>query len=277
MSTPQGWYDAGTPGRQRWWDGVQWTAHERDALPTAASGPTAAWMGWYQVPGTSDVRWWDGTVWSPYRIRDGRPRPDALAVEPPQMGFFLGILFFVLAMLQLSAALITQSPGNFVLPVLLLTAATIWFVGAAYSRRVRTLPAPQSAPILGADVQPLPGEVEGPEAGWYPMTAQVSRWWTGSRWSWYIGTKFGVRPGHAGPRGYLASMIVGWCVAAIAVAGLIVAVLGSVIEQGPYSGAMIAIGIIVTLLFGGLAVFTLLLTRSRRNAMLLPTSPPPLR
>ncbi|WP_447911563.1 DUF2510 domain-containing protein [Microbacterium phyllosphaerae] len=271
MSAPQGWYDAGTPGVQRWWDGVQWTAHERAAAPATLS------MGWYPVPGTTDVRWWDGVMWTPYRVRAGKPRPDWLAIEPPAMGVVLGVLFVVLGMLQLFAALVTQNPGNFVFPVLLLSVAVIWFVGAAYSSGVRKLPAPQSAPIVDPVVRPLPGEVEGPGAGWYPMTRQVSRWWTGSRWSWYIGTKFGPRPGHAGPRGYLTSMIVGWCVAGLAVAGLIVAVLGSVIEQGLYSGAMIAIGIIVTLLFGGLAAFALLLTRSRRNALLLPTTPPPLR
>ncbi|GAB3797965.1 hypothetical protein GCM10028798_09770 [Humibacter antri] len=35
MSTPAGWYDDGA-GRQRWWDGVEWT--DRYA-PTAAPAP----------------------------------------------------------------------------------------------------------------------------------------------------------------------------------------------------------------------------------------------
>lgn len=271
MSAPQGWYDAGTPGAQRWWDGVQWTAHERAAAPATLS------MGWYPVPGTTDVRWWDGVMWTPYRVRAGKPRPDWLAIEPPAMGVVLGILFSALAMLQLFSALISRSPGNFVFPVLLLSAAVIWFVGAAYSSGVRKLPAPQSAPIVDAVVQPLPGEVEGPGAGWYPMTRQVSRWWTGSRWTWYIGMKFGPRPGHAGPRGYLASMIVGWCVAALAVIGVIVAVVGGVMAQSPVTGFMIVFGIMIAVVMGGLGAFTLLLTRSRRNALLLPTTPPPLR
>src|SRR5690606_10346314 len=30
MSTPAGWYDDGS-GRQRWWDGTQWTDHFADA------------------------------------------------------------------------------------------------------------------------------------------------------------------------------------------------------------------------------------------------------
>lgn len=271
MSTPQGWYDAGTPGRQRWWDGTQWTAHEQETPPTTPP------MGWYQVPDSADVRWWDGVMWTPYRIRAGRPRPDALAVEPAQMGFFLGIVFFVLAMLQLSAAVITRNPGNFVLPVLLLTAAVVWFVGAGYTRALTRNAAPRTAPIVDATSRPLPGEVEGPNAGWYPVTRQASRWWTGSRWSWYIGTKMGARPGHAGPRGYLISMIAGWAVAAIALLALILTVVGAVMAQGPYSGGIIVIGVMLTVVFSGLAAFALLLTRSRRNAMLLPTTPPPLR
>jgi hypothetical protein len=234
-------------------------------------------MGWYQVPGTTDVRWWDGAIWTPYRVRTGKPRPDALAVEPPAMGLVLGIVFFVLAMLQLTAAVITQNPGNFALPVILMSVAVIWILGAAHTRAVRRLPAPQSAPIVDASVRPLPGEVDGPDAGWYPVTRQASRWWTGSRWTWYLGTKFGTRPGHAGPRGYLVSMIVGWGVVAIAVIGVIAAVAGSVMEQSFFTGFMIVLGIMFAVVFGGLGAFALLLTRSRRNAMLLPTTPPPLR
>lgn len=271
MSTPQGWYDAGTPGRQRWWDGAQWTAQERDTPLTSPS------MGWYPVPGATDVRWWDGVMWTPYRVRAGKPRPDALAVEPPVVGLTLGIVFLVLALLQLTAALISRNPGNFAVPVFLMAVAVIWIAGAAHSFTVRKRPVPQSAPVVDASVGPLPGEVDGPDAGWYPMTRQASRWWTGSRWTWYLGTRFGVRPGHAGPRGYLASMIVGWCVAAIAVIGAVVAVVGIVMEQSTVTVFLIAFGVVFALLMGGLSAFILLLTRSRRNAMLLPTTPPPLR
>lgn len=271
MSAPQGWYDAGAPGQQRWWDGVQWTAHER-ATPAATLS-----MGWYQVPGTADVRWWDGVMWTPYRVRDGKPRPDALAMEPPAMGLVLGIVFLVLAMMQVTAAVISQSPGNFALPVILMSVAVIWIVSAAHTRAVRRLPVPQSAAIVDAVVQPLPGEVEGPDAGWYPVTRQASRWWTGSRWTWYLGTNLGPRPGHAGPRGYLTSMIAGWCVAGLAVIGVVVAVAGGVMEQSIFTGFMITFGIMFAVVFGGLGAFALLLTRSRRNAMLLPTTPPPLR
>lgn len=275
MSSPQGWYDAGVPGRQRWWDGAHWTAHERVAPPVAP--PITPSMGWYPAPGTADVRWWDGTTWTPFRIRDGKPKPDAFAIEPPSAGLIVGILFIVIALMQFGLALIARTPGFFATPVLFLAIAVIWIMGAHHSQAVRKLPAPQSAPIVDAVAQPLPGEVEGPDAGWYPMTAQTTRWWTGARWSWYVATRLGPRPGYAGPRGYLVSMIVGWFVAGLAVIGLLLVVAGSVIEQGPVTGFMIVIGIIFAVVFAGVAVFTLLLTRSRRNAMLLPTSPPPLR
>lgn len=42
MTTPAGWYDDGS-GRQRWWDGTQWTEHfapvAEPAAPTAATSP----------------------------------------------------------------------------------------------------------------------------------------------------------------------------------------------------------------------------------------------
>ncbi|GAB3597674.1 DUF2510 domain-containing protein [Microbacterium tumbae] len=271
MSAPQGWYDAGVPGRQRWWDGAQWTAHERDAFPAAPP------MGWYPVPGASDVRWWDGAVWTPYRIRDGRPKPDFLAIEPPNVGVVLGILFLGIGVLQLFSAMLSRSAGLFVAPVLFFLAGALWIAGSIHSSGLRKLPRPASAPVMDPSARPLPGEVEGPDAGWYPMTRQVTRWWTGARWSWYIRMRFGPRPGHAGPRGYLVSMIMGWFLAAVAAIGLVSGILGVVMAPDPVAGFLSVIGFVFAVLFGALAAFVLLLTRSRRNAMLLPKTPPPLR
>lgn len=39
MSTPAGWYDDGS-GRQRWWDGQQWTEHYAPATPAEAQAPS---------------------------------------------------------------------------------------------------------------------------------------------------------------------------------------------------------------------------------------------
>ena len=45
MTTPAGWYDDGS-GRQRWWDGQQWTEHfapeVTDAAPTSEEQPIVA-------------------------------------------------------------------------------------------------------------------------------------------------------------------------------------------------------------------------------------------
>lgn len=41
MSTPAGWYDDGS-GRQRWWDGTQWTDHFAPAQPEATPEAPAA-------------------------------------------------------------------------------------------------------------------------------------------------------------------------------------------------------------------------------------------
>lgn len=40
MSTPAGWYDDGS-GRQRWWDGGQWTERFADAEAGSPTGPSA--------------------------------------------------------------------------------------------------------------------------------------------------------------------------------------------------------------------------------------------
>lgn len=274
MSAPAGWYDAGTPGRQRWWDGFQWTANER-AVPAVALP-----MGWYTVPGTSDVRWWDGAIWTPYRVRDGRPKPDAFAVEPAATGIVLGIVFLVLAVFQTFTGVISSSSIFPWAALLMAAAGAVWLIGGITTKGLRRLPAPQGAPFADVVVRPLPGDAEGPGAGWYPVTGQVGRWWTGTRWSWYVGMKIGVRPGHFGPRGYLISMIAGWIIAGIAVLALVVGALGiglAAAGEEDIGGVLAFLGIPFGLIFAGLALFVLLLTRSRRYAMVLPEVPPPVR
>ncbi|MGF6822576.1 hypothetical protein M2317_001483 [Microbacterium sp. ZKA21] len=276
MSTPAGWYDAGTPGHQRWWDGVQWTAQERVAPVIAPP------MGWYPVPGTSDIRWWDGTAWTPYRVRDGRPKPDAFAIEPAATGIVLGIVFLLLATMQVLTGLISSNGAFPLVAVLMAAAGAVWLIGGISTNGLRRLPAPQGAPFAEIVVRPLPGDVEGQGAGWYPVTGQAGRWWTGARWSWYVGMKIGVRPGHFGPRSYRISMIAGWVLAAIAFLALAVGALGIGIGLAASGDDILAgllgfLGIPFGLILAGLALFILLLTRSRRYAMVLPEGPPPVR
>lgn len=319
MAAQAGWYDAGVPGRERWWDGTQWTAHERDAAGAAgpgappiaapgqvfAAGSTAvpgrgaqpdfppraapgaantlqtaalqgAPMGWYPVPGTADVRWWDGTRWAAFRFREGKPKADAFAVEPPAVGIALGGVFILIGLLQLANYALAQNAATAVAPVFFLFAGVVWILCGFHSLRVRGLPAPQSAAVDAPVLRPMPGDAEGPGAGWYPVSGQVTRWWTGTRWSWYIGTKVGARPGFAGPRGYLVSIIATWVVAAVGAIGVLIGVIGLVVGgvAGPFLGIF---GLVFGVLFVGLAALLFGLARSRRYAMLLPTTPPPIR
>lgn len=321
MTAQPGWYDAGVPGKQRWWDGTQWTAHEREIAPqppvvpqppasgfaggvaggqygqqaygqqqygqqqyaqpaaqpqyasTAASVP----QGWYQVPGEADVRWWDGTTWTPYRLRDGAPKADAFAVEPPATAMTLAILFLVIGLMQFgTAALGSRSFGT--TGLLFLIVGAVWLIGAMHTSGLRKKPAPQSGAVQPDVVRPLPGEAEGAGAGWYPVAGQVTRWWTGTRWSWYIGQKYGVRPGHAGPRGYRVSMILGWVMAGVGVLALLAGLIGVLTFQSTmllaaFGAGALVFGVIIALL-GGLI---LLLTHQRRYMMILPTKAPPLR
>ena len=141
MSAPAGWYDAGIPGRRRWWDGYRWTDHEW-AAPVPAPP-----MSWYPVPGTSDVRWWDGTTWTPYRVRDGRPKPDAFAIEPAGVGIVLGIVFLVVAAMQAFTGVISSSSIFPWAAFLMAAAGAVWLVGGITTNALRRLPAPQGAPF----------------------------------------------------------------------------------------------------------------------------------
>jgi len=52
MSAPAGWYpDPAAPGRHRWWDGAQWTAHQQPVVTAPA----------YRAPAPHDIP--TGTVW----------------------------------------------------------------------------------------------------------------------------------------------------------------------------------------------------------------------
>jgi hypothetical protein len=287
MSAQPGWYDAGVPGRQRWWDGTQWTAHERaidvapvSYAPVASSTvpvPAAAVghpMGWYPVPGKSDVRWWDGAGWTPYRVRDGKPRPDAFAVEPGNIGLVFGIVFLVLGLTQFTLGLASRQGFAFITPVLFFAVGVIWLIGGIHTRLVQSAPAPQGPPFFDPSTRPLPGEVEADGAGWYAVAGRVTRW-TGARWTWYIGQRFGVRPGHLGPRGYLVSMITGAILAGLGALAILAGIIMAAFAGGEPVGSVIGVVLIVVgvilALMGGLVM---LLIHSRRFSMILPKAPP---
>lgn len=254
---------------QRWWDGAQWTDHQRRAAPYAAP---AAPMGWFPVAGTADVRWWDGAGWTPYRLRDGKPRPDAFAIEPENTGVVLGIVFILLGITQFSTYNLSGQPFLAFAPVLFVLSGIIWLLGGIRAGQLKKLPAPSTVPVFDPSTWPLPGEVEGAGAGWFPVAGQVVRWWTGTQWSSYVGQKFGVRPTHSGARAYRVAMTVGWVFAGLGVLGTAVGIIvfGAL---GRWEGLAILVPAVVLLL---VAVLVLLLTHLRRYMLILPSAPPPL-
>lgn len=279
MNAQPGWYDAGVPGVQRWWDGAQWTVHERGGESVwAAAQPiqhpaSAAPMGWFPVVGTSDVRWWDGAGWTPYRLRDGRPRPDAFAIEPGGNGLVLGLVFIVLGITQFSTAQFLDGQPFFAFtPVLFLVAGALWLIGGFRTRQLTAHPAPSTPPVFDASIRPLPGEAEGTGAGWFAVSGGTRRWWTGARWSPYIHQRIGVRPTQYGERAYRIALSVGWVFAGLGALGT---VLGFVLiyALGRWVGVAIVVPGLIGLLIGGLVV---VLTYIRRYTMILPSQAPPL-
>lgn len=284
MSTPAGWYDAGAPGRLRWWDGAQWTEHECDApQPVSPSAPQPAVvaaapvqagvaMGWYAVPGTSETRWWNGRDWTAYSIRAGRPRGDWYAVEPPGIGYAFGPLFLVLGALLLLTSRLAEIPNYSGIGIMAVGA--FWLSAAVALTIVRGRPAPASAPLGFDVVQPLPGQIEGPAAGWVPVTAKISRWWSGARWGEYILEADRVRPTHGGARSYRAAMILAFVLIGL---GALALIAGIVLMAADPSGAPVWLGAaalgagIAFVVIGGVILPVI---RYRKPAFVVPEHPP---
>ncbi|MFE6996341.1 DUF2510 domain-containing protein [Microbacterium sp. NPDC057659] len=272
MAAAPGWYPAGVPGRERWWDGLQWTSYERDAVASAApvaTLPQQIPMGWYSFSASGEARWWDGLNWTPYRVRNGKPGADAYAMEPAGLGWAIGGLFAVAGLLYLFIGLF--EPGNLLLAALFLLLGALWMVGAGRAAARQKIPAPTTVPLLDDVLRPLPGEAEGDGAGWYPVSGRtLHRWWTGTRWAAYISDRGRVRPTQAGPRAYLSAMIVG---AVVGVLALVVMTIGIVLTAGGDDvGAPIltALGVLLLFLAGVIVVSVWL----RRYALILPKAAP---
>lgn len=279
MHAQPGWYDAGVPGVQRWWDGAQWTVHQRGGESVSAAAQpiqhaaSAVPMGWFPIAGTSDVRWWDGAVWTPYRLRDGRPRPDAFAIEPGSNEFALGIVFIALSITQFSTSQFIEGQPFFAFtPMLFLVAGALWLIGGFRTRQLTARPAPSTPPVFDPSTRPLPGEVEGDGAGWFAVSGSARRWWTGARWSPYSHQRIGVRPTQHGERSYRVSMIIGWVFAML---GTIGTVLGFVLIYA--LDRWVGVAIVVPGLIGVLVgAIVLPMTYVRRYTMILPPHAPPL-
>lgn len=302
MAAQPGWYPAGVPGRERWWDGTQWTAYEREAVaperfaapqvvqaqgvpesvvqaavqrparqqaPQQQFRPATPPMGWYVSPKDGKTRWWNGMNWTGYYLRGGRPRAAAYTLEPPYLGWVLGAMFLFIGLMNLLI-----SRDTLALAIVFSLLGVLWMAAAARETVRRRVPAPQSSPSVDASLRPFPGEAEGPGAGWYPVAANAQRWWTGAQWAHYVLERGSVQPRQFGRQSYRVTMGVGWVFAGL---GLVAGVLGIVtIALGGDSDAAIG-SIVIAVIFVIVGGVLLLAGRVRRYALILPTSPPPIR
>lgn len=305
MNAQPGWYDAGVPGRERWWDGTQWSAHERPtptAFPaappapatpqtfaapqpapvqvaTAYGAPTGPAPGWYAMPGADEVRWWEGRWWTMFRIRAGRPGNDAFGAEQPSIALGLGVVFLVLGGAQFALSVRTGSfgPG---FPLLVL--GVLWILAGAQGSALRRKPAPTTAPLHPDVAAPFVGQQDGVGAGWYRVHRRASRWWTGTRWAPYVffDRWNGIRPTLHGPRTVRTTRIVAWVLAGLGVIGLVGGILllvaGAASSLPSTMTGFTVMGVAV--LFFGLVLLAcgislLFMSRIQARILLIPDAP----
>ncbi|MGN7979071.1 DUF2510 domain-containing protein [Microbacterium sp. 22195] len=333
MAAQPGWYPAGVPGRERWWDGLQWTAYEREVAASAApmipqtpsvqtpSVPQASVpqapapqhpqfaapgapsatpgaqfaaapafaptpqptvhpqsaaaqvvtppMGWYAFPPSGQTRWWNGVDWTAYKLKNDRVRADAYAVEPPGMGWVLGGMFALIALMNLFMGLL--NPGMGALSIVWFAISIVWFVGAGRDHARRRVPPPTTAPSVDAELRPFPGEADAAGAGWYVVSGAVLRWWTGTRWAHYVLDRGRVRPTHFAPRAFRTSMITSAVIGGLGLIGLVGGIVLANTTDDSEAGIMFAV-------LGGAFVFIALIllisVYARRYALILPAKPP---
>lgn len=283
MSAAPGWYDAGTPGRLRWWDGAQWTAHEADApaavaapaLPVSPAPAAGPLPGWYVTP-AGPARWWDGKKWTGLRTKNGTPGTDWANAEQASVAWTLAAVFLSLGGTQLVLGSLSSGFSFVGIPTFLV--AALWVAIAIQTTIVQRIPIPTTAPLTLDDFRPLPGEQEGPGAGWYPLSPTTSRWWTGTRWSQYTNAKVGIRPTFHGPRAMRTlrwTTLVILVLAAVAViAGILLIVAGT---RNPAEYMLPIIGwatLFGGVLFAALGAAVYAITKYQMRLVLLPSDPP---
>lgn len=244
--------------------------------------PLAVAEGWYEVPGVPgtpgapSVRWWTGTMWGGLAVRDGAVKadPNYSAAPTPALWVVAGFLGLVGA-----ARTWASFAGSRFDAFTLAQTVFVWVLAAAMAyvavvtMRIRNLPRPVT-PAAPAAVQPLPGTIEGPDAGWYPApTPDHERYWSGARWSHYVWSRGTITPTFAfdrlQARSQLALTVFASVLGLLAVTGLIAAlVLPSSLKA--LGVAMAVAGVIGAAITGG----TSAMIARRRRTHGIPADPP---
>ncbi|MDR6690739.1 hypothetical protein J2X55_001638 [Microbacterium sp. 1154] len=281
MNAAAGWYDAGTPGRARWWDGTQWTTHEAPVpaaapagvpgQPLAAPRPAGPPPGWYPTT-AGELRWWDGRIWTGSRVRGGTAGIDWATLEQPVLGWIAGGLFLFTALVYALSGMLARNPT--ILPLLFVALSALWLAMAAQSTRVRRLPTPVGDPVASDHLRPLPGDVEGPGAGWYPIRHAAHRWWTGKRWGAYLSTRYGVRPTFHAERSFRTLRVVMTVLAALTSAAVLIGIVLVVIAVGSVQAAIGWLLTVCAVVFGAVIAVIWVVSRAQTRLLLLPTEPP---
>lgn len=230
-------------------------------------------MGWYPVEST--LRWWDGTQWTRGYYTDGRMRVNTFMVDQVVIAWIMGPLFLLLGVSNLLQAMVKSalhlhSGIDICSGVLLIAVGIVWFVVAIRSTMIRRIPAPVSAPVVFDEARPLPGEVEGPGARWVTVGPKTARWWTGTRWTQYVGQRVGVRTTFTGVAEQRFMLILGLALlgAGVVIVGASAIALG--VAGGDLFDAFIIGGV---LLVAGIVVVIVAQTVYRRTLLLPQTAP----
>jgi hypothetical protein len=235
------------------------------------------------------------------RVKNGVPGADWAALERPALAWMSVGLLLVPVLFQLwhtaplggfmlsrgglgglygllVMAVIHSLIGVLVTVVLGALLGACWLVIAVQVLRVRHTPVPASRALVIDAVRPLPGEREGSAAGWYPMSSQVTRWWTGTRWAQYTGTWHGISPTFTGVRALHNLVRTAWVVAGVAGAGMVASVVllivGAIADDYGETTRYGVKAIVASVVFGGYAAFVFALTRVNRRRLVSPAYPP---